>query len=128
MRDLMWLLYDKIQTEKQLRAYIENEQPGGAWPMVETEDDRRMAAELVNVVERNGVDRFKYSRAPGTGLRVPGFTNWAGDALDAAAAQMAQAEVKADPGAEQDFWMNSEGSGRDSLGIKEEEELGMDLG
>jgi hypothetical protein len=127
MRDLMWLLYDKVQTEKQLRAYIENEL-GGAWPMVETEDDRRMAAELCNVVERNGIDRFKYSRTPGSGLRVPGFTNWAGDALDAAAAQMAQAEVKADPGAEQDFWMQSEGSGRDSLGIKEEEELGMDLG
>ena len=126
MRDLMWLLYDKIQTEKQLRAYIE--EMGGAWPVVETEDDRRMAAELVNVVERNGVDRFKYSRTPGSGLRVPGFTNWAGETLDAAAQQIAQAEVKADPGAEQDFWMNSEGSGRDSLGIKEEEELGMDLG
>lgn len=87
------------------------------------EDDKRMIAELTHVVQRNGVSNFSYSRFDGSGLRVPGFTNLAGDAI-----QPGESSIKAEA-EEAAYWLHSGGdSGRNSLGIKEEEDLGMDLG
>jgi hypothetical protein len=78
-RDLMWILYLKYQHEDQLKQYVES--LGGTWPLTPTEDERRMGTELTDAVEKNGWDNFHYSRAPGSGLRVPKHTNYAGEPL-----------------------------------------------
>lgn len=79
-RDLMWFLHKKMRQEEQLK-----EQLGAAWPFEEPgEEERRMYTEICEVLNKHApVGGFTgYSRAPGSGLRVPGFTNVAGESLD----------------------------------------------
>lgn len=71
-KDLMWALYKKLKEEQKLREYISS--IGGTWPFEETEEEKRMASELIASVEKYGAERFNYSRAPGSSLHVPGFT------------------------------------------------------
>jgi hypothetical protein len=128
VRDCMWMLYKKEQEQDELRTYIE--QLGGTWPFDKTEDDNRMQTELIEAVERNGTSNFHYSRGPGSGLRVPKHTNYAGDSLDPN--QPSHSKL-GDPGStgSSNFWMGNHSggeSGRGSLSLKEEEEFGMDLG
>jgi hypothetical protein len=78
-RDLMWALHRKIEQEDQLAELISS--LGGSWPFEQTEEDRRMRTELLDAMEKNDPTSFSYSRAPGSGLRVPKHTNIAGDAL-----------------------------------------------
>ncbi|KAL7276363.1 hypothetical protein RUND412_000666 [Rhizina undulata] len=78
-RDLMWALYEKYEHEKELKALIT--QLGGTYPFEPTEDSNRMSSELYAAVEKNGVQSFRYSRAPGSNLRVPGYTDYAGHPL-----------------------------------------------
>jgi hypothetical protein len=81
-RDIMWYTHKKMVEEKQLKALIQG--MGQEWPFEETEDDRRMNSELLEVINKhiNSGDISSYSRAPGSGLRVPGFTNVAGDSVN----------------------------------------------
>jgi hypothetical protein len=124
MRDLMWLLYLKDQQQQELIQQVER--LGGSWHHEQTDEEARMIHELRYAVERNGRDNFSYSRGHGTGLRVPEFTNFAGEPLDGSKDDML---IKQDPGsAESDMWFNNDDSGRNSLSIKEEDELGMDMG
>jgi hypothetical protein len=78
-RDLMWALHRKIEQEDQLAELISS--LGGSWPFEQTEEDRRMRTELLDAMEKNDPTSFSYSRAPGSGLRVPKHTNIAGDSL-----------------------------------------------
>lgn len=124
MRDCMWMLYLKDQQQQALVRQIES--MGGSAQMQHTDEEERMISELRNAVERNGRDNFAYSRAQGTGLRVPDFTNWAGDPLDDIKGDI---RIKQDPGSvDSDMWFTHDDSGRNSLSIKEEDELGMDMG
>jgi len=79
MRDTMWFLYQQHthleEAKELLRAH------GIPWNHEETEDDQRMKTELIDTIERNGLNNFHYSRGPGSGLRVPKHTNFAGDPL-----------------------------------------------
>ncbi|KAL1958603.1 hypothetical protein VTO42DRAFT_4200 [Malbranchea cinnamomea] len=78
-RDLMWALHRKIEQEDQLAEYIAS--LGGTWPFEQTEEDKRMRTELLDAMEKNDPSTFSYSRAPGSGLRVPKHTNIAGEPL-----------------------------------------------
>ena len=80
-RDLMLALYQKIQQEDELVDHLAS--IGQAWPFQPTEDEKRMRTEILGAMQANNPATFQYSRRPGTGLRVPGHTNHAGDPLDA---------------------------------------------
>jgi hypothetical protein len=79
-RDLMWFLYKKIRDADEMAAQL-RQLTGEEWLTEETEEERRMRTELVDAVEKNGATNFKYSRGPGSGLRVPKHTNMAGESL-----------------------------------------------
>ncbi|QIX02451.1 hypothetical protein AMS68_007968 [Peltaster fructicola] len=80
-RDLMWYLQLKLRQEEQLKERMR--QLGGQWPFEQTEDEKRMSSEIAEVLGKHTNTGMVngYTRAPGTGLRVPGFTNVAGDAI-----------------------------------------------
>jgi Helix-loop-helix DNA-binding domain len=121
-RDLMWHNYLLIQQQEQLKDYIQ--QLGGTWPLTYTDEEHRMVSELTQAVERNGFDNFSYTRGDGSHLRVPGFTNYAGEPL-----QPGDPAIKAEREDNSDLWFNSNGgeSGRNSLSIKEEDDFGMEM-
>ena len=143
MRDLMWALHAKLQQESELVEYITS--LGGSFPFETTEEDRRMRTELLDAMERNDAGTFSYSRAPGTGLRVPKHTNLAGEPNGPGNAAMINNNnnnnnsssmspprplssnsldhTSASYGPAQ----SSGGSGHDSIGFKEEDEYNMDM-
>ncbi|RMZ80361.1 hypothetical protein DV738_g2857, partial [Chaetothyriales sp. CBS 135597] len=79
MRDLMWALQQKYAQEEELAQYIAS--IGGSWPFGVTEDEKRMRTEVVDAIEKNGIDTFSYSRTDGSGLRVPKHTTLNGEKL-----------------------------------------------
>lgn len=82
-RDLMWFLHKKLRQEEELKELVQ--QLGGVWPYGEkSEEEQRMYSEICEVLQKHAsVGGFSgYSRAPGSGLRVPAFTNVAGEPLD----------------------------------------------
>jgi hypothetical protein len=133
-RDLMWALHRKLEQEKELRDLVTR--LGGTFPYEETEDERRMASELEKAVSRNGPQNFRYSRAPGTSLRVPGYTDYAGNPVQdsgservSPAASGGKSMQSGDSGhgtpqsKPQNFWNQGEG-----ITFKEEDEYsGMDM-
>lgn len=135
-RDLMWFLYKKIQETDEMGAQLK-QLTGEDWPNEETEEERRMRTELVDAVEKNGVTTFKYSRGPGSGLRVPKHTNVAGDPLHQISPQslspgMQSGGSGANSGGngQPQFWINQHGgSSGGSFSLKEEDEYnGMEMG
>ena len=78
-RDLMWALYQKYIQEEELAQHLA--QLGSTWPFEITEEERRMRTELMDAMEKNDASTFSYSRANGSGLRVPKHTNLAGERL-----------------------------------------------
>jgi hypothetical protein len=117
MRDLMWYAYKMQEEKERLQHYIE--QNGASVATELTEEDIRMSSELNHIMQRTGPQNFSYTRAHGTHLRVPGFTNYAGEPMSGDGVKMEDA----------DLWLNSGGdSGRNSMSIKEEDEdLSMDM-
>lgn len=80
-RDLMWALHAKYLQEEELAQYISR--LGGSWPFEVSEDEKRMRSELMDVMEKCDPSEFNYSRSDGSGLRVPKFTNAAGQRVSA---------------------------------------------
>ncbi|RMZ78911.1 hypothetical protein DV737_g3691, partial [Chaetothyriales sp. CBS 132003] len=78
-RDLMWALQQKYAQEDELSQYISS--IGGSWPFAITEDEKRMRTEVLDAIEKNGVETFAYSRTDGSGLRVPKHTTLSGEKL-----------------------------------------------
>ena len=80
-RDLLWIMRMKLEQESQLKELLRTQ--GHEWPFAQSEDEKRMQSELIEVIEKSiRSNNFSdYSRAPGSGLRVPGYTNVAGDAV-----------------------------------------------
>jgi hypothetical protein len=133
-RDLMWMLHVKLQQQEELANYIA--ELGGKWPFEPTEEEKRMQTELLDAVAKNGVSSFSYSRAPGTGLRVPKHTDIRGDAINKPAG--VNSSLSPDDSSNQvnqgltvggQYWSgnNSGESGPGSISFKEEDEYGMDL-
>jgi len=133
-RDLMWMLYNKLEEEEDMQRYVESK--GLHWPRPEIgEDEKRMRSELKDAVEKNGVANFMYSRAAGSGLRVPKHTNYAGEPLSptqglSPAVQSGGSGASTGGPGHTNFWVSqhSDSSGRGSFSLKEEDEYGMDMG
>lgn len=79
------MLHVKLQQQEELANLVTD--LGGTYPFEPTEDERRMQTELVDAIHKNGVSSFSYSRAPGTGLRVPKHTDIKGDPVGSASAR-----------------------------------------
>ena len=136
-RDLMWFLYKKIQDADELARRLQ-EATGEEWQVDETEEEKRMRTELVDAVEKNGTSNFKYSRGPGSGLRVPKHTNVAGEPLNQQISPQSLSPGMQSTGSgsnsashnNQQFWINQQGgSNHGSFSLKEEDEYnGMDMG
>ncbi|EOD47114.1 hlh transcription factor (gamma) [Neofusicoccum parvum] len=125
-RDLMWMLYLKLKQEEQLFDQIRS--LGGEVNYEYSEEETRMRTELIDAVEKNNWETFRYSRGPGSGLRVPKHTNIAGDPLqNPMSPQSLSPAIQsggsgANSGAGQPgFWANQQPT------FKEEEEFGMEL-
>ncbi|KAF2771667.1 hypothetical protein EJ03DRAFT_268106 [Teratosphaeria nubilosa] len=81
-RDLMWYLQLKMRQEEQLKELISR--LGGAWPFEQGDDEKRMHSEIWEILSKHQqLGGFAYTRGPGSGLRVPGYTNVAGDTINA---------------------------------------------
>ena len=88
-----------------------------------------MRTELVDAIEKNNFGTFKYSRAPGSGLRVPKHTNLAGESIHQISPQSLSPDMQStgsgsganSSNAQQQYWSNQS--------LKEEDEYnGMDMG
>ncbi|XMA11088.1 hypothetical protein WAI453_003879 [Rhynchosporium graminicola] len=134
-RDLMWMLHTKLQQQEELAELIHS--LGGTFPFQQTEDEKRMHTELMDAMVKNDGSKFEYSRAPGTGLRVPKHTDVRGDSvgsgqggqLDNSLSPDNLSTGEAGMGGAGQYWSahNSGGSGAGSISFKEEDEYGMDL-
>ena len=82
-RDIMWYLHKKMRQEQELKNFLQ--ELGQAWPFEQSEDEKRMHSEICEVLNKHASsgDISDYSRGPGSGLRVPGFTTVAGESLNA---------------------------------------------
>jgi len=80
-RDVLWYMDLKLEQEAKLKDLVAS--LGGVWPFESSEEENRMHSEMAEVIERNvrNSNMEPYSRSNGTGLRVPGYTNLAGDPL-----------------------------------------------
>lgn len=122
-RDLMWLSYKLTQERDEMAARL-RQVTGEEWQTEQTEDERRMRTELADAVEKNGFNSFKYSRTPGSGLRVPKHTNLAGDPISQISPQSLSPDMQSTgsgSNTNQQYWSNQS--------LKEEDEYtGMDMG
>ena len=112
-RDMMWYMHLKLRQEQELKELIQS--LGGVWPFEQTEEEKRMHSEICEILNKHAPHGgFNgYSRAHGSGLRVPGFTNVAGDTINS------EGQVISNSGAQQDVspGFNSGGSGMSSGGM-----------
>lgn len=146
-RDLMWCLHEKYKQEDKLREWAAKN--GLPFPIEPTEEEKRMKSELMASIDKNtsATKKFTYTRGPGSGLRVPGYTDLAGGAITvgissltspsispvhastsgardtsasgSAATSLGRVQSRGQP---TQFWPNG-----DSMTFKEEENFGMDL-
>ncbi|KAI5780497.1 hypothetical protein EDC01DRAFT_275881 [Geopyxis carbonaria] len=132
-RDLMWAMHKKLEQEQELRELVAR--LGGTYPFEQSEDEKRMASELEAAVGKNGVHTFRYSRAPGTSLRVPGYTDFAGQPIGESGSDRVSPATstgkpaqnggssRGTPQHQQTFWNQGE-----DITFKEEDEFnGMDM-
>ncbi|KAF2729790.1 hypothetical protein EJ04DRAFT_446545 [Polyplosphaeria fusca] len=127
-RDLMWMLHKKIQQNEEMSARLQ-QVTGEEWQTDETEEERRMRSELTEAVDKNGIDNFKYTRGPGSGLRVPKHTNVAGDPISGISPQSLSPDGNGSnpnaSSANNQYWNGNGGS----FSLKEEDEYNsMDMG
>jgi hypothetical protein len=130
-RDLMWLLDLHIARQEELIEHFTER--GEALPFTITDDEQRMTSELINAMREeqgNGKRHMSYTRTAGSGLRVPDYTDYKGDALNGAG----HVSTSPDDGSgvmvvnefvdQNQLWDDDDGSG--DLDLKEEDEF-MDL-
>lgn len=123
-RDLMWALHVKMQQEAELAELISS--LGGQWPFEQTEEEKRMRTEIVDALEKNDPGSFHYSRAPGTGLRVPKHTNITGDVSSngALSPQSLSPPFTGANSGQTQYWNTS---GHAGMSFKEEDEYVMEM-
>jgi len=107
---------------------------GGTWPFEQTEEEKRMRTELLDAMEKNDPNTFSYSRAPGSGLRVPKHTNFSGESIPHQAGNLSPQSLSPgfhsggsgtnSGGAQPQFWNSS---GHAGMSFKEEDEYSMDM-
>ncbi|KAK3672605.1 hypothetical protein LTR78_007417 [Recurvomyces mirabilis] len=81
-RDLMWYTHNKLRQEQELKELLTK--MNVAWPFEQDDDEKRMHSEICEILNKHAsMGGFtEYSRESGSGLRVPGFTNVAGDTVN----------------------------------------------
>lgn len=125
-RDLMWALHRMIQQEAELRHVIEN--LGHRFPYEMTDEEQRMRSELMAAMALNDPSSFAYTRADGSGLRVPDHTTVNGDRLPSQGLSPGPQSggSSSNSGAHgPPYWPHN---GHDNQSLKEEdEEYGMDM-
>ena len=122
-RDLMWALHAHIQREAEIQELLTS--LGGTWPFQETEDEKRMKTELLDAMDKNDAASFEYSRAHGSGLRVPKHTNLAGEPMGPNMENLSPGvQHNGTNGTNGQYWTNNS-SGRGSISFKEEDEYAM---
>ena len=136
-RDLMWALHQKYMQDDELAQHIT--QLGGCWPFEITEDERRMRSEVMAAMEKNDVGSFGYTRAHGSGLHVPRYTNIAGDPVQGADQISPGSMLELSPGfhsggsgtnsgsggpGQAQYWNSA---GHPGMSFKEEDEYGDDM-
>lgn len=128
--DLMWMLKQKIDQVDELSARL-RDATGEDWPTERSEEERRMRTEVMDAIEKNKAKPFRYTRAPGSGLRVPKHTNIAGEPIGQLSPQslspgMQSGDSPNNANSNQpQFWQ----SGSDPYTVKEEDEFNsMDMG
>ena len=126
-RDLMWLLYKMVQEQDELQARFHAE-TGETWEPEQSEEVRRMRSELVEAVEKNGFHNFKYSRGPGSGLRVPKHTNLAGEPIHQISPQSLSPDMQSNGSSSNLNANNNSHQYWTNQSLKEEDEYGMDMG
>ncbi|KAL9535856.1 hypothetical protein SMMN14_00911 [Sphaerulina musiva] len=131
-RDMVWFIHMKLDQEQRLKKYVQD--LGGKWPFEQSEEEVRMTSEFLEVLtkhhEHGGFSG--YTRAPGSGLRVPGFTNLNGDSIGTA--EIPNLTIPAmSPGFHPGGSGMSSGMSHDSTGYnwtndpKEEDEFGIGM-
>ena len=136
--DLMWALHMKYVQEEELAQQFA--QLGGQWPFQVTDEEKRMRSELLEAIEKNGPENFSYTRADGSGLRVPKHTTLTGERLPTNNSSMSpQSNFELSPGfhsggsgtnsgsngpGQPQFWHSA---GHAGMSFKEEDEFGMDM-
>ncbi len=133
-RDLMWALHIKLQQETELAEIITR--LGGEFPFEQTEEEKRMKSELLHAFEANDPSSFQYTRGPGSGLRVPNYTNAMGEPLNvnqngtlspqslSPGVQSGGSGANSGGHGHPQFWNHN---GHDGFSLKEEDEYGMDM-
>lgn len=118
-RDLLWLMRLDIEREAQLEEILRGY--GREWPFTRSEEEKRMRSEVMDVIEKNirADNMTDYSRAPGSGLRVPGYTNVAGDSLNGLSPGV-QSGSSTGSGQQYNQWQPEQSD------LKEEDEFGFD--
>ena len=136
-RDLMWMVYQKFQQENDIMNYLQK--IGADFPFDISEEEKRMRTELIDAVEKNGAANFNYSRAHGSGLRVPKHTDMIGEPLPhpispqslSPAAPHDGGVISAGVGHNRpQFWMSAGPQSDDHhepFGLKEEEAYSMEI-
>ncbi|KXS98053.1 hypothetical protein AC578_8771 [Pseudocercospora eumusae] len=81
-RDMMWFMHMKLNQEQQLKQLVSD--LGAEWPFDQSEEEKRMTSEILEVLNKHAAAGgfTGYSRHAGSGLRVPGYTNLAGDSTN----------------------------------------------
>ena len=131
MHDLLWMLNKMIDREKQLVESGGQVAPVG-------EEEARMLSELKGAFERNRVPEIMYTRAHGSSLFVPGYTDQAGAPLPPGSrSSISPTSFSLDMGPPSNghngdhnqFWgYPNEGNGlRASTELKEEEDFDFDM-
>ena len=121
-RDLMWMLREKLHEQDQLKAQLST--LGGTWDREDSEEEKRMLTELELALSKSEPSDFFYSRANGSGLRVPRHTNLAGDTLPISPQSLSPNFHGGANNGDAQYWVNQQGS---DIAFKEEDEYGMDL-
>jgi len=126
-RDVLWYMQKKLEQEEKLKALVHN--LGGVWPFEMTDDEHRMHSEITEVLERNLQNNniLPYSRANGTGLRVPGYTNLAGDAVSGEGLVNYNGGQSISPGMQSSSSGGANASWMSQGVFKEEEEFDEDM-
>ncbi|KAI9655384.1 MAG: hypothetical protein M1821_005531 [Bathelium mastoideum] len=121
-RDLMWLLREKLHEQDQLKAQLST--LGGTWDREESEEEKRMLTELELALSKSEPSDFFYSRANGSGLRVPRHTNLAGETLPISPQSLSPNFQGGASNGDGQFWTSQQAN---DITFKEEDEYGMEL-
>ena len=115
------MLRETLHEQDRLKAQLST--LGGTWDREDTEEEKRMLTELELALSKTEPSDFYYSRANGSGLRVPRHTNLAGDSLPISPQSLSPNFQNGANNGDGQFWTNQ----GNEITFKEEDEYGMEL-